>query len=722
VDPGDQINTGANGMAQLTMVDQARLSLRPQTQFVIENYADRRDSAQGGVLSLLKGTLRTFTGLIASTNRDKFVMKTRVATVGIRGSGNILYACEDKECDESVAGPGGAQGMLTVNHTIDGSHAVTGTASGQSALVTGPGQTVLIGTNLAPRYIPTPRFIADVAINMTGAKESGAPPTGASAETRDFSPSDTQALPPSLQQQQPLVGNNGLGFPTIDASANAGSDPLRLEDLVYSAGSPLFGQSLPADVVRDGNGVRSYRSYPGGAVNPTIVGGTAADNGSLNADGTLVTWGRYSGASLGFGGGGGTPISGSIHWINAASGYPTYLSEVLTGSATYALVGGTSPTNQNNTVGAVGAASLNVNFSNRTLDLSASITMPAAGSAGSGSWSLAANNVPIALNTFYASSQDFLTITNGAGVSSRNTNDLSGSVQGAFVGNGISMAILGYGISDQTAASLANWHFVSGVALFAGPPRNPAAEYREGRVSDVDGSLSQFIRTYATTNRPDEVVVNAQNGVTTFSAPYADFGPHATYAIGTSQVVDSGFDPETGMVWGRWGGGSATVTRAGLSRQLALTERSLHYIFAGTQSGPVSLPLTGTAVYDVIGATRPTDFNGHVGTMNSATLNANFNNRTVDATVNIAIAGQTWNASAAGMPIYRNQYFAAYAGTPIAGLPNPSPLVITCTPSCGQGANGSFDGFFTGRSGGRAGMTYNIGNNQGAIAFGRRGG
>src|SRR4249919_3200411 len=102
VDPGDRIVTGANGMAQLTMVDQARLSLRPQTQFVIEAYGDKRDSDTGGVLNLIKGTLRTFTGLLASSNREKFVMKTRVATVGIRGSGNILYACDDKECDESV--------------------------------------------------------------------------------------------------------------------------------------------------------------------------------------------------------------------------------------------------------------------------------------------------------------------------------------------------------------------------------------------------------------------------------------------------------------------------------------------------------------------------------------------------------------------------------------------------------------------------------------------
>ena len=48
VDPGDRVSTGADGMAQLTMVDQARLSLRPNTQFAIEQYPQQRDSATGG--------------------------------------------------------------------------------------------------------------------------------------------------------------------------------------------------------------------------------------------------------------------------------------------------------------------------------------------------------------------------------------------------------------------------------------------------------------------------------------------------------------------------------------------------------------------------------------------------------------------------------------------------------------------------------------------------
>jgi hypothetical protein len=182
--------------------------------------------------------------------------------------------------------------------------------------------------------------------------------------------------------------------------------------------------------------------------------------------------------------------------------------------------------------------------------------------------------------------------------------------------------------------------------------------------------------------------------------------------------VQSGVDPETGLIWGRWSGGTAQVN----GQALPLANASLHYIFAGTQSGPVTLPLTGTATYDVIGSTSPTDFNGHVGTLNSARLDANFSNRTASAAVNLSINGQTWNGQADNMPIYRDQYFSAYSGNPIAGVPNPNPLVMSCQPACGANANGSFDGFFTGRTGNRAGLMYNLGGNQGAVAFGRRGG
>lgn len=736
VDRGDRIVTGANGMAQLTMIDNARLSLRPNSDFRIEQYVQRPDSDEGVVLSLARGTLRTFTGLLSGLRREKFVMRTRVATVGIRGSGNILHACVAAQCDPSIrddkAPP---DSEVTVNHTIEGSHSVTNLVDGVPGLppqqggaqtvVTGPGQTVLVQGQNPPRNIPTPQFIADTAANPTGAAKGAAAGPASAGGTRNFAPGDVGGLPAAQQNPNPLVGNNGLGFVTIDAGGNLAFDNSNLQDVVIAGGGVVSGQAARNDLALEGGDpsrLRGFHAYPAGliALDPSMSAGTLADSHSVSVGGSIVM-GRWEGASLGLLGGSG-PVPGSLHWIYGPSGYPGYLSEALTGTAAYTLAAATSPTNQNNTAGTLGSATLNVNFTNRTLNLGLAVTMPAAGGNGGGSWNLTAQGVPFALNSFFASTQDRLVVVNGNGASSASNGSLFGDVEGSFVSSNLQGAILGYGFTDQTATNPANHNSVSGVAALTGPPQNGGAAYREGRVSDPAGSLGfGFTQSYATTDRPEEVSSNANGAVSAFAAPFAGLGGHAGYALGTAQVVQSGADPETGLVWGRWSGGNATVTGAnGSTQSLNLNGQSLHYIFAGTQQGPVSLPLTGSAGYDVLGATSPTDGSGHVGTLGSATLDVNFTNRTAASTVNVSIAGQNWIGTAPGMPIYRDQYFSASTGIP--GIQNLSPLTITCTPGCGSGAIGSFDGFFTGRTGQRAGMIYNLGGVQGAIAFARRGG
>ena len=729
VDRGDRVVTGANGMAQLTLVDNARLSLRPNSEVHIERYVDRPDSGDGVVLSLARGTLRAFTGLLSAASRDKFNMKTRVATVGIRGSGNILHACEGKECDPSIRDE---NSFVTVNHTIEGSHSITNEGGapgmppqqgGPQTLVTGPGQTVLVQGNAPPRNIPTPPFIAESASNPTNAPKGG--PGGsagaAGTGTRNFAPGDIAGLG-GFDFTPKLVGNNGLGFVTLDAGIG-GFDASALHDALIAAdGAVLAGQATQPDLTLEGVNLRGYHAYPAGLVpiDPSISGGSIGESQSASLGGTPVVMGRWQGASLGAGGVNAI-IPGNVHFIYAPSGFPGYLSEVLTGTATYNLVAATSPTNQNNTAGSLGSATLNVNFTNRTLGLGLAVTMPAAGANGGGSWTLSADNVPFGLGSFFASTRDRLVIVNGSGGSSASNGNLFGSVEGRFVGPNLQGAILGYGFVDQTATNPATHNVISGVAGLAGPAQNGAAPYREGRVSDPAGSIGTgFTRSYATTNRPDEVTEGASGAVSAFSAPYVGLGGHARYALGTAQVVQSGTDVASGMVWGRWSGGTATVTAAGGGTQsLNLASQSLHYVFAGTQQVPVGLPLTGSAVYDVIGSTSPTDGAGRVGTLGSATLDVNFTNRTAASTVNVTIGGQSWTGAAPGMPIHRDQFFSASTGIP--GIANLSPLTISCTPGC-PGAVGSFDGFFTGRTGNRAGMLYNLGGVQGALAFGRRGG
>jgi ferric-dicitrate binding protein FerR (iron transport regulator) len=87
VAPGDLVDTG-EGRAQLRFTDGAMVSLSPQTQFRIDEYrfAGKPDGNERGFFSLLKGAMRTVTGLVGRERRESYRLNTAVATIGIRGT------------------------------------------------------------------------------------------------------------------------------------------------------------------------------------------------------------------------------------------------------------------------------------------------------------------------------------------------------------------------------------------------------------------------------------------------------------------------------------------------------------------------------------------------------------------------------------------------------------------------------------------------------------
>jgi FecR protein len=698
VNPGDVVVTGENGLAQLTMIDQAKLSLRVNSQLRIERYQRAAGENDGAILALLRGTLRTFTGLLNTRNRDQYQMRTRVATVGIRGSGNIMTHTDDNI-------------PTTINHTIEGSHAVNNIEGNFQPIITSPNDTVRVQLGKPPELIPTPLELLAAVTGLDG------------SETNDAESTNQQPLFPRVN----IVGGNGLGYTFIDTKIGVAPDPIPLQDVAIASGGATFSnQVLISDLTLDARNLRGYRAYVGeqsGAV-VTLNGGTIADAGSVSLGaGNIITWGRWNSADGVTVLGQALQSPGSIHWIYANAGYPAYLSDVLTGTASYQRVGATTPTNQLGTLGSLVTTILDVNFTVRTLNATIGVTLPAAGNNSGGSWTLRANNLAFAFNSFSATTGSGLVVTNGNGQSSAINANLTGSLDGNFVGSRLNGAIVSYGINDRTAnAATANVNVINGVIAFQGPSQNSSTPYRDGLISDPAGSLvnASFIQSFATTNRPNEVTTDAQGRVIAFAGPVLNGNNlvgHQSYALGTATISDAGFDATTGLTWGRWSGGSATIG----GQNVALNNSSLHTIFSANQSAPVTLPLTGTAVYDVVGSTKPTDLRGNVGNLNSATLNANFSARTVNASVNVTVANQTWNASASNVPIYRNQYFSAYAGGGVPGLPRPAELLISCTPNCTPAnATGSLDGFFTGRTGQGAGVLYNINNIAGALAFRRR--
>ncbi len=710
VNPGDLIISGADGMAQLSMIDQAKLSLRSNSQLRIESYQRKAGDQDGAILSLLRGTLRTFTGLLSASSRERYQMKTRVATVGIRGSGNILSHEEDDGKP------------VTINHTIEGSHIITSLSGNFVPIISFPNDTIKVEPGKPPEKIPTPPSILAASNTMT-AKET----------TKQAETPAAPAAPPAVASSNPQA-NTGTGGGGSGGSGGAGSppvninivapvvvvpDPSGLRDIVLAGGASTYsGQALASGMTLENGNLRGFNSVAGGfGASATITGGTIADSATFDiGNGSSITIGRWNSPTnanfAGLGSFTGSPAT--THFAYGSSGYPAYLSDVLTGSVSYVRIGATLPTDQNGVTGSITSTLLDVNFTARLLNATIALSMPASGNAGN--YTLTALNVPFTLNGFFAITGYGLSVTSGA-----SGRDIFGAIEGSFVGAALSGVIFGYSFQDSGPEGRRD---VSGVLAFRGPAQNTNAAFQYGLISDPTGSLvrSPYSQTYATINRPAEITVDTTGRASAFRGPMArDDGSidgNARYTQGSALIVDAGFDAASGLSWGRWSGGSATV--GGVETNLG--SRSLHYIFSAPQNGPTSLPLTGTAVYEVAGATRPTDLNGNVGSMNTATLNANFSARTVDASINVSIASQTWNASATGMPIYRDMTFAANTGrSPGGSLLPPTQLNITCTPNCGGGSVGSLDGFFSGRTGQGAGVGYSINNITGAIAFRRRG-
>ncbi|MDX1455040.1 MAG: FecR family protein [Gammaproteobacteria bacterium] len=112
---GEVINTGPNSYLNVKFTDGGRILLRPNTRFQIEAYkttpavvdpAERANARSGrsgqaveseeesnAVFRLLKGGFRAITGLIGRENKDRYKVRTPVATIGIRGTDFEVRLC-----------------------------------------------------------------------------------------------------------------------------------------------------------------------------------------------------------------------------------------------------------------------------------------------------------------------------------------------------------------------------------------------------------------------------------------------------------------------------------------------------------------------------------------------------------------------------------------------------------------------------------------------------
>jgi hypothetical protein len=88
VEVGEIINTGPKGLVQLVFPDNSMLYIKADSSVKLEAFHFSPDEPEqdAAVTEVIKGSMRALTGIVGKRSKDKVQYKTKVSTVGIRGT------------------------------------------------------------------------------------------------------------------------------------------------------------------------------------------------------------------------------------------------------------------------------------------------------------------------------------------------------------------------------------------------------------------------------------------------------------------------------------------------------------------------------------------------------------------------------------------------------------------------------------------------------------
>ncbi|MCW5625375.1 MAG: FecR domain-containing protein [Burkholderiales bacterium] len=330
IEAGDLVNTGSGGRVQLRFTDGAFVSLQPDTQFRVDQYRfnGQQDGSERGFFSLLKGGLRTITGLVGRSNKKNYQVTTQVATIGIRGTEYTI------QYGKSITGSVG-EGEINV-------------CNGGGCLGVGSGETYYVSaSDIRP-------VLTDKMVDLP--PQQPTPPAPLLFVKADDRLPDGD--PAFLQPDDPLTSPSSESFTGHLAMAH---------NAVGSAGTDQ-GTLFSVDLTTSGSSrLASFDGY--------TTAGTLEDVGSSGD----IGWGRFVNPNFSGSGnlaGQGPTAGQSFHYVFGIPG-----STPSSGTANYTLAGGTAPTfNDSNggniQTGTLGTASMTADFGQHLVSLDFAVNAP----------------------------------------------------------------------------------------------------------------------------------------------------------------------------------------------------------------------------------------------------------------------------------------------------------------------------------------------------------
>jgi len=412
LDNGDTVRTN-DGRAQIRFTDGAYVSLQPNTEYSIRDYQYTQGSERG-FFSLLKGAMRTVTGAIGRINRDRYQIATPTATVGIRGTGGVIQVQDDGST--LVVGTSGIWSLTNPSGSVD-------VPAGTSAVAPSDPNQPPQETTQQPASGPTP-VPEEEPVFIAGEERT---PTG-------------DPVIPFV----PLMTGSGY-----TAALAYSFDNLRGGFDATIDGGEFSTNFRVADAVFDPQGRLTSLIDPVSGLSATLINGQHADFGS---DGILA-WGRWTG-EVGFDTGQGIipetyDANRGFHYV---VGMPS-ASMPTSGTATYSLVGATSPTYADGrSAPGTFTGSLGVTFGGSTsITGNFAVAMPdGKGWQWTASTSTSSALFSMSVNNFVAPPSPIT----GTGGACGGACSCQADVTGFFAGTSAERAGIGYIIQDSTSGTV----------------------------------------------------------------------------------------------------------------------------------------------------------------------------------------------------------------------------------------------------------------------------
>jgi hypothetical protein len=300
VENGDTLVAEKNTYAQIKFVDNGEITLRPNTVFKIEKFSYDAAKPEGDAANfdLVKGGLRSVTGLLGKRNKEKFALKTPSATIGIRGTTfvaqyvppkptaddmRINYNQSAMEVGTQGKSPAVTPGTGSINRNPESGATLPGSGTDKGKA---PSGSVTAGQLAASLGAGTPPSVSQ------GSQQSNAvlpPPAGGGLGSVGTGLSGQPSGP-----TPPLLGSGGPGAGGTGASGpSGGPTPLLLgSGGPGSGGTGGSGQSNGPSPLLLGNG-------GGGSAGTGQSGQLGGPTPTLPGNGGLGSVGQGQGGTLG---------------------------------------------------------------------------------------------------------------------------------------------------------------------------------------------------------------------------------------------------------------------------------------------------------------------------------------------------------------------------------------------------------------------------------------